>query len=165
ALSLLQNVAAHGVLGPQTGQRLPPAVYPSVSSVIGQLADRPWIGDEEALGKVHPDPLQLIQHRLALHALGDGRDPQRPADLADGFHHAAIDRVLRHLTDELAVDLQEVHRQSLQVHERGQPRAEVIEGPERLTASMGRGLPVLRRSRSSSTARSTTQRSMTDITL
>src|SRR5215469_2546670 len=96
-----------------TAGSLEPLVYPSEA----QVGNRPWIGDEVALREIDPDALQLIQHGLALDAFGDRGDAQCPADFADGFNHAAIDRVLRHLADELPVDLQEIHGQGLQVHE------------------------------------------------
>ena len=81
----------------------------------------------EALRKVDADLLELGEHRSGLDPLGHRRDAERAPDLADGLHHAAVDRVLRHICDELTVDLQEIDRQRLQVPERREAAAEVVE--------------------------------------
>ena len=49
------------------------------------------------------------------------------ADLGDGLDHAAIHDVGGDVRGEVAVDLEEIHRQRLQVHERGHAAAEIIE--------------------------------------
>src|SRR5271166_1349815 len=54
-------------------------------------------------------------------------DAHGPADLADRLYHAAIDRIVRDIFDELSVDLEVIDRQGLQVHERREAAAEVIE--------------------------------------
>src|SRR5215469_16749126 len=81
----------------------------------------------ESLREIHADAPELGEYRLALHAFGHGRDPERAPDLADRLDHAAVHRVLGDVTDELSIDLQEVHRQGFQIHEGGDPSAEVIE--------------------------------------
>jgi hypothetical protein len=43
------------------------------------------------------------------------------------FDHAAIHRIAHHVLDELAVDLQIIDRQGLQIHERRQAAAEIVE--------------------------------------
>src|SRR5499427_6832264 len=81
----------------------------------------------ESLREIHADAPELGEYRLALHAFGHGGDPESAPDLADRLDHAAVHRVLGDVTDELAIDLQEVHRQRLQIHEGGNAGAEVIE--------------------------------------
>src|SRR5215813_2715062 len=81
----------------------------------------------ESLREVHADAPELCEYRLAFHAFGHRGDPERAPDLADRLDHAAVHRVLGDVTDELSVDLQEVHRQGFQIDERGNPGAEVIE--------------------------------------
>src|ERR1700736_867050 len=92
-----------------------------------QFGNRQRCRHEEALRKIHTDAFQLIQHRFGLDALGHGRDTQRPAYLADGLDHAPVHGVLGDMADELAIDLEVVHRQRLEVHERRQSTAEVIQ--------------------------------------
>src|SRR5581483_4376070 len=48
-------------------------------------------------------------------------------DLVDRADHLAVDRIAQDLAHEAAVDLQEIDREVLQVAERGEPPAEVIE--------------------------------------
>src|SRR5215471_2524512 len=81
----------------------------------------------ESLREIYADAPELGEYRPALHAFGHGGDPERAPDLADRLDHAAVHRVLGDVTDELSIDLQEVHRQGLQIDERGNPAAEVIE--------------------------------------
>ncbi len=50
------------------------------------------------------------------------------ADFADRPDHALVDRVVDHVADELAVDLQVIDRQVLEVGKRRQAAAEIIEG-------------------------------------
>src|SRR5579859_6521977 len=87
--------------------------------ILVYLRDRLRMGEIEPLREIDPDALELIEHRLRLHALGHRRDAERAADAADGLDHAAVDRILGDVADELAVDLEEVHRQRLQIKERG----------------------------------------------
>src|ERR1700752_188906 len=83
--------------------------------------------EKDSLREVDADAPQLDEHRIGLHAFGDGGDSERPADLADRLDHAAIHRILGDVADELTVDLQVIHRERLQVHERRHAGAEVIE--------------------------------------
>src|SRR6187551_1907729 len=48
-------------------------------------------------------------------------------DFIDGTNHLAIDRVVQDLAHEAAVDLEEVDREVLEVTERREARAEVVE--------------------------------------
>ena len=60
-----------------------------------------------------------------LDALGDDRQPERPGQRDDRLGHRAT--AVGQLGDERAVDLQLVHREVLQVGERGVPDAEVVD--------------------------------------
>src|SRR6516165_345530 len=95
--------------------------------LLRQFADRQWGRQVKALREIHPDAFELRKHRRALDTLGHGSNPERAPDLADRLDHAAVDRILGDVADELPIDLQEVHRQGLQVHERGDAGAEIIE--------------------------------------
>src|SRR5579863_806465 len=99
----------------------------AVRTLGWQLRERQRLGEVKALRVIDADAPELIEHRLALDALGDGGDAERAADLADGLDHAAVDRIGGDVIDELAVDLEKIDRQRLQVHERRHPGAEIIE--------------------------------------
>ena len=75
----------------------------------------------------HADLGQPLQHLAALHALGDGLDTHGQPHLVDRIHHAVVDPIAKHVLDELSVDLQEIHRQGLQISERRQTTAEIIQ--------------------------------------
>ena len=97
--------------GARRGARLGVPQEPSSASGRGR-------GHVVALREIHSDALELRQHLRRLDRFGDGRDAKCLADLADGFHHAPIDRVGGDVADELPVDLQKVDRQRLQIQER-----------------------------------------------
>ncbi len=71
--------------------------------------------------------LRSARDLLALDRLGDGLLAHDVADLVDRLDHRAVDRIVQHVRDEAAVDLQEIDRQVLQVAERRQADAEVVE--------------------------------------
>ena len=72
----------------------------------------------------------LPQHRLgigALHALGDGPQPEAPAELDERPHDDGVLVVHGHRHDERLVDLQLGDRKAAQVGERGVAGAEVVD--------------------------------------
>src|SRR6516162_1174099 len=77
--------------------------------ILGEIGEGAWPGEIKALHEVHPDALELLEHRRGFDAFRDRMNAESTADLAHRLHHAAIDGIVRNLTDELAVDLQEVH--------------------------------------------------------
>ena len=83
-----------------------------------ELSERPWPCQVVALYEVHTEPLKLAEHGRRLDGFRNRRDTKRLTYLADRFHHAPVDRIVGDLFDELAVYLQEVDRQCLQVKER-----------------------------------------------
>src|SRR6185437_8566827 len=75
------------------------AVYRAQSNEISdQLCQRLWQGHVIALREVDTDPLQLIQHSLALDPFGYGLDSEGAPDLADRLNHAAVNRIGGDLT-------------------------------------------------------------------
>src|SRR3569833_3384240 len=93
-----------------------------MSLTLPQMGERFGPGHVIALSEVHTDALELIEHGLVLDPLGDGRNPERSADLADRLHHAPVHGVGGDLTDELAVDLEVVYWECLQLLEKQQPK-------------------------------------------
>jgi len=69
----------------------------------------------------HVDDLDVFRE------LGDGLLAGQMTDLVDRAHHLAIDGVVQDLLHEAAVDLQKIHREMLQIAERGQAGAEIVE--------------------------------------
>src|SRR5437870_13379100 len=97
--------------------------YTDAESLPRQLRERQGPRHVVALRKIDTDALELGEHRFGLDALGNRRDAEGPADLDDRLDHAAIHRVVGDMTDELPVDLEEIDRQRLQIHEGRQPGA------------------------------------------
>ena len=62
-----------------------------------------------ALCEVHSDLAQRGETHLSVHGLADCFLAHHMSDVVDGPHHREIDRVMRHVLDEAAVDLEEVH--------------------------------------------------------
>src|SRR5690606_39695712 len=79
--------------------------------------------DEIPLRERDSELPELVQHLPGLDALGDGLDAHGAPDLVDRAHHAFVDAVVRHVADELAVDLEVIDRQVLAVGERRQAAA------------------------------------------
>src|SRR5690348_14954641 len=94
------------------------------------LEDRfPGLGRAEvvALSQRDADLGELAGDLLVLDVLGDGLQPQAHADLLDRFDQRVVEVVLGHALDEEAVDLEAVHREVLEVVERGEAAAEIVE--------------------------------------
>src|SRR3954451_12061604 len=84
-------------------------------------------GDAVALRVVDAELAHHPKHRLGLDPLGHGRNAHRAAHPADRGNHGAVDRVAGEVAHELAVDLEEVHRQVFEVAEGANPRPEVVQ--------------------------------------
>src|SRR5258708_28684588 len=80
-----------------------------------------------ALGEVDTELLQALERLGSLDAFAYRGYPQRPGHLGDRFDHAAIHWIGGEAADELAVDLEKIHGQALEIVERGHAGAEVIE--------------------------------------
>src|SRR5215470_14105351 len=76
------------------------AAASGVGGSARQPRDRQRVSEVEALREIDADAFELLQHGFRLDALGDGGDAERPSYLADGLHHAAIDRILGDVADE-----------------------------------------------------------------
>ena len=83
----------------------------------------------------HPVALDAVDAHLAhdpervgvVHRLGDGRDAQALGGAHDSRDDLAADGAARQVADEAAVDLEDLHRQALQVVEGGVADAEVVQ--------------------------------------
>src|SRR5882762_8463535 len=71
-----------------------------------------------ALGEVDTELLQALERLGSLDAFGYRGNPQCSGHLGDGLDHAAIDGIGGEAADELAVDLEEIHGQALEIVER-----------------------------------------------
>src|SRR5579862_4191888 len=83
--------------------------------------------DAVALRVVDAEAGEHLDDLGVLGPLGDGPLAGEMPDLVDRANHLAVDRVAQYLSHEAAVDLEKVDREMLEVTERGQPPAEVIE--------------------------------------
>src|SRR5579859_5701012 len=90
----------------------------STSAQVRKFLCRTRLGYVKPLGEAYAQTPQFGEDLRRLHPFGDGLNAHGVADLADGRDHAAVDRIAGHVLDELAVDLQIVDGQGLQVHER-----------------------------------------------
>src|SRR5258708_7681674 len=81
----------------------------------------------EALPVRDSDLHQLARDLLALDELGDRLQPEAGPDPVDRLDQGVVEVVLGDSLDEQAVDLDSVHREMLQIVERREPAAEVVE--------------------------------------
>src|SRR6185312_3977745 len=92
--------------------------------ILRQRLRRP---DLQPLDVIDRECFELAAHVRVLDALGNRRDSHGLAQRVDRLDHGSRDRIVLHVADELAVDLQVIDGQLLQVHERGHAAAEIIE--------------------------------------
>ena len=59
---------------------------------------------------------------------GDGSDAHGIADRSNRGNHGLVDPIRHQVLDEVAVDLQIIHGQVLEIGERGQAATEVVKG-------------------------------------
>src|SRR5512134_3343801 len=71
-----------------------------------------------ALGAVDTQLPQAFDDFGAMSVLSDRGDAQGMADLVDGSHQGLLPRIIQHIPDETAVDLQVVGRQEPKIPER-----------------------------------------------
>src|SRR6478672_1221483 len=81
----------------------------------------------EALPQQDADLHQLPRDLLGLHVLGDGLQPEAGADAVDRLHQRIVQVALGHALHEETVDLDAVHGEVLEVVERRQPAAEIVQ--------------------------------------
>jgi hypothetical protein len=74
---------------------------------------------------------QELDRLLVAHGLGDRLDPQTPGDADDRADHVPVDLATGETLDELPVELDEAHRQVLEVVERPEAGPEVVDGQAR----------------------------------
>src|SRR5262249_37311996 len=104
--------------------RRPPAYRPLPRQ---EFPDGPRPADAEALGIVDAEGADHLQYRVVLHPFGDDGQAHDPADLRDRLHQGAVDDVLLHVAHEVAVELQELDGQVLEIAEGAQARAEIVQ--------------------------------------
>src|SRR6185437_9586046 len=80
-----------------------------------------------ALGEVDPQAGEHLDDLGVLGEFGDGLLAGEMADLVDGADHLPVDGVAQDFAHEAAVDLEVIDREVLEVPERGEAGAEVIE--------------------------------------
>src|SRR4051812_39359971 len=83
--------------------------------------------DVEALGVVDAQLAQRVERRLPLDPLRDRAQPHAPPDADHRLEQHAVLRPALDVADEVAGDLQEAERHVLEVVERGEAGAEVVE--------------------------------------
>src|SRR6478752_3061964 len=84
-------------------------------------------GDGEALRVIDADRAQRFERIAVLDRLGDRLFPHVMADAVDRLDHRMVDRVLEHVLDEAAVDLEVIDRKMLEVRERRDADAEIVQ--------------------------------------
>src|SRR6185437_9555829 len=97
------------------------------SGAVGGLQHALRLRHAVSLRVVHAQALQHVDDLLILGELGDGLFAGQVPDLVDRAHHLPVDGIVQYLLDEAAVDLQVVDRKVLQVAERRQAGAEIVE--------------------------------------
>src|SRR5688572_2045261 len=91
-----------------------------------------------ALGIIDAETAQYLDDLRVLGPLRNRLLAGQVPDLVDRADHLAVDRVVQHALDEAAVDLEEIDREMLQVAERREAGAEVVE--RELAAELLEGL-------------------------
>lgn len=102
----------------------PPPLEEGPRSVLAEGS-----GEQKALGMPAPESQQVRSLSFGLHSLGDRSDPYLTSQGENRFHHSRNRAVggSGHPADEAAVDLEQTHREVLQVAEGGVPRSEIVE--------------------------------------
>src|SRR5579859_1886504 len=82
---------------------------------------------QEALHEVDAEIAQLAFDFGILDEFGDGLLAEQLGDVLDAAHGGVVDRIFIHVFNELSVDLDVIDRQLLEVMERGNASAEIVE--------------------------------------
>src|SRR6266699_2242935 len=89
--------------------------------------ERLWLGHAVALSEIHADLAQQRYDAVAVHEFRDGLLAGDMTDAVDRLDHRAVDRVVGHVFDEPAIDLEEIHGQMLEIGKRGHASAEIVQ--------------------------------------
>ena len=92
-----------------------------------QRLARHRLADEVALCERAAERAERVPDLLRLHAFRDDRQAEVPPEVDRGADDRRVARVVAHARDERAVDLDRLHRQPLEVRERGVAGAEVVD--------------------------------------
>jgi hypothetical protein len=86
-----------------------------------------WLGSvqQESLRVIDTDLTNARQHFRSIHELGNCLDPHHPGHVDEAAHGGVVQRVVDHVADEAAVDLQQIDLEVLQVTERRSPGPKV----------------------------------------
>ena len=92
----------------------------------GRARNLEWFrpADAVSLRIIDADFAQRLYGGVVFDKLGDRLFAHDLADAADHLDHGAVDRIVEHVLDEPAVDLEVVHRKILQIAERRHAAAE-----------------------------------------
>ena len=82
-----------------------PSTIPAMTGAAHSQGERGGSSYAVPLGKIHTDDTQTGQDFIVLDELSDGLLSHDMADMVDRLDHSAIDRVVRHVLHETAVDL------------------------------------------------------------
>src|SRR3569832_1873233 len=94
---------------------------------LPKLHQRPRRSDDEAMRVIDAQralAFQVLWSNNKKHKKGTAHSHN---DLARRRHHGAVDLVFHHATDQLARDLHVIHRELLEMQERGEAAAEIVE--------------------------------------
>src|SRR5690606_12428468 len=94
----------------------------------GQLVGWQWPSDEVALGLVSADRAQEIESLLRLDPLGAGGDAERVRQTDDRSHDGLGFTASADGGDERAVDLYLADRHPVELNQRREARAEIVDG-------------------------------------
>ena len=83
--------------------------------------------NQKALRVVNAHHAQTLQHGWVVHELGNGANAHDLGHIGEAAHRGFVERVVNEGPNELAVDLEVVHRQGLEVAERGRAGTKVVE--------------------------------------
>src|SRR5581483_10213903 len=92
-----------------------------------RLPDRRRTPEVVPLAVVDAEAVEQFPGGVVTDELGDRARAETPSDVDDGLDDEPVGRVGDEVGDELAVDLQVVEVEVLEVVERGEARAEVVE--------------------------------------
>src|SRR5207237_8607980 len=104
---------------PRDGVFLPPR---------GEVVRGEGRAEVDALSDVAADRLERLERLRVLHALGHRTQAEVVGEVDGGVHERADAGIGERTADDRAVDLDFVDREALEVRERGEARAEVVDG-------------------------------------
>lgn len=105
--------------------------------VFNQFRQRQRLADQKALHLVATKAAQQVQLLPGFHTFGHHLQVEVVGQVDHGVHQLAVLFTLLHAANEALVDLEQGDRQAVEVHERGEPGAEVVQGETHPQATQG----------------------------